>query len=308
MIRFTQSFLILISTILIVGCGSISKPEPEPEIIPEPVVVEPNPEILRALSEIRDIKQELRQLRNSVEEMQFENSNANRRQQDLFQDLDRRLVGLERNQQALASSNNNTDASNLAVGDANLDLQQNDSLLDQDTTQGNADGVSQSSTANQVVVVDSNNSTSTNSGSSSQISDASSTSSTVTLAEQQAYDAAFEMLKQSRYEDAVFQFQQYVDTWPNSLLADDAFYWMSEARYVNREFEQALSGFRTVATQYPSSQRVPEAMLKIGYIQYDIGAYDDAADTFRDILTLFPGHQVTVSAQTRLRRIEKTIQ
>jgi tol-pal system protein YbgF len=134
------------------------------------------------------------------------------------------------------------------------------------------------------------------------------TNGSVTLDEQNAYEQAFDLLKQSRYEDAILGFQTLVDTWPTSQLADDAYYWMSEARYVNREFEHALSGFRTVVSRYPDSQRVPEALLKIGYIQYDIGAYEDAAETFRDILARFPGHQVTVSAQTRLRRIEQTIQ
>ena len=116
------------------------------------------------------------------------------------------------------------------------------------------------------------------------------------------------MLKQSRYQDAVEQFQAMVNTWPDSPLADDALYWMAEANYVNREFEAALNGFRAVVERYPDSARLPEAMLKVGYIQYDIGAYDQAATTFRDILARFPGHQVTVSAETRLRRIEQTIQ
>ena len=49
-------------------------------------------------------------------------------------------------------------------------------------------------------------------------------------------------------------------------------------------------------------------MLRTGYIQYDIGAYAEAAEIFRDLLERFPGHQVAVAAQTRLRRIEQTIQ
>ena len=109
-------------------------------------------------------------------------------------------------------------------------------------------------------------------------------------------------------KDAINQFQSLVNTWPNSQLADDAMYWISEANYVNREFEVALNGFRTLVQNYPDSSRLPEAMLKVGYIQYDIGAYDQAAETFQDILTRFPGHQVTVSAETRLRRIQQTIQ
>ena len=92
----------------------------------------------------------------------------------------------------------------------------------------------------------------------------------MTLEEQEAYDQAFDLLKKSLYEDSIAQFQQFADTWPSSQLADDAYYWMSEARYVNREFELALTGFRTVVSRYPNSQRVPEALLKVGYIQYDI--------------------------------------
>ena len=36
--------------------------------------------------------------------------------------------------------------------------------------------------------------------------------------------------------------------------------------------------------------------------------YEQAAQTFQDILARFPGHQVTVAAETRLRRIQQTIQ
>ena len=133
-------------------------------------------------------------------------------------------------------------------------------------------------------------------------------STSVSLNEQQAYESAFELLKQSRYQDAITEFDALVNTWPRSELADDALYWMSEANYVNREFEAALNGFRRIVEGYPESSRLPEAMLKVGYIQYDIGAYDQAAQTFQDILARFPGHQVTVSAETRLRRIQQTIQ
>ena len=142
----------------------------------------------------------------------------------------------------------------------------------------------------------------------SDVSSSTASPATVSLEEQNEYDQAFELLKQSRYQDFILAVQQFVTTWPTSQLADDAWYWLAEAHYVNREFEHALNGFRTVVASYPDSQRVPEALLKTGYIQYDIGAYDEAAEIFRDILVRFPGHNVTISAQTRLRRIENTIQ
>jgi tol-pal system protein YbgF len=292
--------LIVVSAILVLvaGCGSTPPPQPVQEVQqPEPPQ---NQEVLKALSDLAEIKEELKQLRNAVEEIQFETENAKRRQQDLFQDLDRRMASVERNESLLNPQTEEPVDSQITVVDGDAGEQQS----------GEQDGEQTGGSVNQVVVSNSNNTTSTTASSSTgQIASTTSTvSGSVTLQEQEAYDQGFELLKQSRYEDAINQFQMMADTWPDSQLADDSYYWMSEARYVNREFEHALSGFRTVVSRYPDSQRVPEALLKVGYIQYDIGAYEEAADTFRDILARFPGHQVTVAAQTRLRRIENTIQ
>ncbi len=295
-----------ISTLVVLLSGCVPVPEPEPVQVVQPPEPPQNLEVLSALSELVEIKEDLKQLRNAVEEIQFETENAKRRQQDLFQDLDRRMISVERNQGVLNPQPADRLNGDAVVGEDGI-IVRNDPL--------NSAGGTGNAAAPQVVVIDDNNNQDTGTATAADTTVPSNTTSasttgsaSVTLQEQQAYDEAFEMLKQSRYEDAIMQFQQMVDTWPHSQLADDAYYWMSEARYVNREFEQALSGFKTVVSRYPDSQRIPEALLKVGYIQYDIGVYEEAADTFRDILARFPGHQVTVSAQTKLRRIENTIQ
>lgn len=252
-----------------------------------------NQEVLKVLLDLAGIREEIKQLRNAIEETQFEIENTKHRQQNLFENMEQRIVNVERNQQVL-----NTQSGSVfpQVGDQSGNQQNN--------PQGSGNGVNQ-------VVVDGSNTTSNvlgNNQGTATNTPAPSTPSAITLQEQQAYDRAFQLLTQSRYKDAITQFKQMVDSWPHGQLADDAYYWMSEAMYVNREFEHALSGFRTLVSKYPDSKRVPEALLKIGYIQHDLGDYEKATNTFRDILARFPGHQVTVSAQTRLRRIEQTIQ
>ncbi len=295
---------VLSATVLLTGCLSAPSSEAPVEVVTAPQPPQ-NQEVLRALDQLDEIEQELKLLRNTIEELQFETENSKRRQQDLFQDLDRRLVDLERNQRVLSplaeGSESQTDpetGEQVAVDGTNS-AQQPDGTVTQVVVGGGEAATGSGGTNN--TNVDSSQTTAA-------VVPAPVLNGSVTLDEQNAYEQAFDLLKQSRYEDAILGFENLVNTWPTSQLADDAYYWMSEARYVNREFEYALTGFRTVVSRYPDSQRVPEALLKIGYIQYDIGAYDDAAETFRDILARFPGHQVTVSAQTRLRRIEQTIQ
>ncbi len=123
--------------------------------------------------------------------------------------------------------------------------------------------------------------------------------------EQLAYDEAFDKLKQSRYAEAIQAFQALLSSYPNGALADDANYWIAEAQYVTRDFQSALNGFRSVVVRYPDSPRAPEALLKVGYIQYEVGAKEQARVTLNDVVTRYPGSRVAISAQTRLKRIER---
>ena len=288
---------------------------------------------LKALEQLTELKEELKKLRNAVEELEFNSDTAKRRQQNLFQDLDSRLLRLERVQRlsqpvdGVAGNGFNNGLNNgfnnglnngvnngitpslplgglaplgsfgsvgLIPGTGTGTATGTDIVTDPGTIDGAEVAVVGSDTATQLTPA--------------APGDDAAQASAVSVLEQQVYERAFNLLKQSKYQDAIAGFVQLTETWPKSDLADDAYYWMSEARYVNREFEAALKGFRTVAARYPDSPRVPEALLKIGYIQYDIGAYEDAAEVFRNLLNRFPGHQVAVSAQTRLRRIEQIIQ
>ena len=122
--------------------------------------------------------------------------------------------------------------------------------------------------------------------------------------EQVAYDEAFNLLKQSRYQESVTAFRQQLSQHPNGALADDAQYWIGEAMYVTRDFPSGLTAFETVVKRYPDSARVAEAMLKLGYIQYELGAKEAARQTFTQVVNRFPGSRVAISAQTRLRKLQ----
>jgi tol-pal system protein YbgF len=128
---------------------------------------------------------------------------------------------------------------------------------------------------------------------------------TVTLGEQDAYDQAFNMLKQSRYEDAAEEFANFLRYYRNSQLTDDAWYWMAEAHYVTRDFDRALIGFNTVVNYFLKSPRIPASRLKIGYIQYEKSNYEESRETLTKLLQDFPAHRVAVSAQARLKKMDR---
>jgi len=128
---------------------------------------------------------------------------------------------------------------------------------------------------------------------------------TVGVNEEEAYDAAFDLLKQSRYSDAGVAFANFLRRYPDSHLTDDSWYWMGEAHYVTREFERSLKALQTVIQHFPESARIPAARLKIGYIQYELGNYKEARDTLNHLLEEFPSHRVAVSAKARLKKMDR---
>ncbi len=275
---------------------------------------QPNVEMIRAFYELTALKEELKVLRNRLEEMYFKQGNDSRRQEDFFQDIDRRMSVMEQMGRDLETRLGALESQSILAPVAPT----GGGIAQQDVAgSSNSPGVIDETAA---VINDTPNNTSPPLtptppetvetvivSEPTVVGTTGRSTSSVSLNEQDAYDSAFGALKVSRYEDAITEFQGLLTTWPESDLADDALYWMSEAHYVTRKFEAALNGFRSLVERYPDSPRVPEAMLKVGYIQYDIGAYAQAANTFEELLARFPGHQVTVSAEIRLRRIKQTI-
>jgi len=125
-----------------------------------------------------------------------------------------------------------------------------------------------------------------------------------TAAQQQEYDAAFDLMKQGRYDRAVKAFRAFLAKNPDSGLADNAQYWIAEGNYVLRNYKLALEEFTKVVND-PQSSKAPDALLKIGYVHYELGAYDRARKTLGEVQTRFPGTSVAKLAAVRLDKMKK---
>ena len=62
--------------------------------------------------------------------------------------------------------------------------------------------------------------------------------------EQKAYQHAFDLLRELRYEQAVTAFRDFIKTYPGGRYAHIAQYWVGEANYAQRNFKQAISDYQ----------------------------------------------------------------
>lgn len=119
------------------------------------------------------------------------------------------------------------------------------------------------------------------------------------------YQAAFELLKEQRYEPAAMAFRQFLVSFPNSQLADNAQYWLAEAHYVSGEFDEALKQFRVVVDNYPRSRKVPDALLKMGYCSYELQRWNDARAALRRVQGEHADTTAARLAEQRLSRMDE---
>jgi len=118
------------------------------------------------------------------------------------------------------------------------------------------------------------------------------------------YEAAFELLKEQQYQAAGVAFQQFLASFPNSQLADNAQYWLAEAYYVTDQFEEALDQFQVVISAYPRSRKIPDALLKIGYSNYELGRWDDARTALVQVRDDHPESTAARLADQRIKRMD----
>ncbi len=121
--------------------------------------------------------------------------------------------------------------------------------------------------------------------------------------EQRSYQAAFDLLKSGRYDQAARGFQDFLAKYPSGQYADNANYWLAEAYYVTRKFEPALKQFESLVADFPQSQKLTHALLKIGYIHDELGQREQAEQVLDDLIKRFPDSTAAGLARKRLQRI-----
>lgn len=119
------------------------------------------------------------------------------------------------------------------------------------------------------------------------------------------YQAALQLIRDERYEQAGMAFKQFLETYPDSQWAGNAQYWLAESYYVTEKFSEALAEFEAVITAYPRSTKVPDAHLKMGYCNYELKSWDAARASLTRVQADYPETTAARLAGQRLKRMEE---
>jgi len=120
---------------------------------------------------------------------------------------------------------------------------------------------------------------------------------------QALYDRGYTLYHQGRYLDAEASFQRFLQAHGDSDLADNAQYWIGEARFARGDLRGALAAFRETVARFPEGNKVPDALLKAGQSLEQLGDREAARASYREVRDRFPGSAAAVVAEERLAQI-----
>ncbi|HEX4884528.1 MAG TPA: tol-pal system protein YbgF [Casimicrobiaceae bacterium] len=119
-------------------------------------------------------------------------------------------------------------------------------------------------------------------------------------AEQRAYDTALDLFKRGDYQGAIAGFGNFVRTYPRTPLASSAQYWIGNAHFARRDYRAALTAQRTLIANYPDSPKVPDALLNIASAQAELGDMAGSRRTLEELVAKHPQSEAAAKARQRL--------
>lgn len=100
---------------------------------------------------------------------------------------------------------------------------------------------------------------------------------------------------------ALSEFQQYIETYPDSELADNAQYWIGEILHAQKKHQDAVDAFSRVFDISPKGDKAAIALYKRALALTEMGRRDEAVTQLKALVKAYPNRQVSEMAKQRLQ-------
>lgn len=224
---------------------------------------------LDAYEKIKGLRQEVQELRGQIEILTHELNKLKEQQLAFYKDLDARITNKQT--QPLALEDDKTAQKPIETNSAT----NNTSTIDFDqsetnlTTKGNPN--------------------------------------TSPADEQISYLAAFELVKNKQFSQAIPAMKNFIAKFPHGFYASNAEYWLGELYLSEKNYSDAALHFDTVLQKYPTSNKYSASLLKMGYVLADSGKITEAKQRLQEVIKKYPDTSTARLAQTKLEEIRHHI-
>jgi tol-pal system protein YbgF len=117
------------------------------------------------------------------------------------------------------------------------------------------------------------------------------------------FTEADSLLQTEQYVEAFKSFDSFVNTYPQSEMADQAMYRLGFSQFSIKNYQLAIGTQEKLLKLYPDSPKAAEAMMNIGDSQIQLGRVKGAKATFRNLIKQHPDSELVPTAKSRLKAL-----
>ena len=281
-----------------------------------------NPGVVQLMNQVESLQSEISKLRGQLEVLSNGLENAQKRQRDMYLDLDTRLRRIEQQsgdarkegtappdlEDRVKRLEQRSGADGAKERDTQLaELEARIKRLEQQpaTAAGNipapvsttATGASSNTAAPQAKPT-------TAPAAASNVTAAAAPSASEQNAARKAYDVGVAAYRAGDYQGAIAAFDGIVKHYPRDPLAPNAQYWIGDAWFNLRDFKAAAAAQQVLLASYPDSPKIPDALLNLGSAYAAQGDNVNARKTLEDLISRFPQSDAAEKAKARLARLK----
>jgi len=98
-----------------------------------------------------------------------------------------------------------------------------------------------------------------------------SSESQLTKSDLQAYDDAYQLVKNRQYQEAIPEFERFLVEYASSVRRPNAFYWLGQLYMVTNQLEQAVINFKSLRSEFPEHAKTPDGSFKLATLYFKQG-------------------------------------
>ncbi|SEG01548.1 tol-pal system protein YbgF [Marinobacterium lutimaris] len=105
---------------------------------------------------------------------------------------------------------------------------------------------------------------------------------------QEAYQSAFQLVRERKFAESQSAFEAFINDYPDSDHVANAYYWIGEIQLAQQSLDEAQASFNHVVNDYPRHVKVPDALYKLGVVQDRLGKKESAQGAFQRLIQDYP--------------------
>jgi tol-pal system protein YbgF len=123
---------------------------------------------------------------------------------------------------------------------------------------------------------------------------------------EQLFAVAYSDYSRGNLALALSEFRRYVETYPDSEMADNAEYWIGEILYAQKKYQDAVDAFDRAFHVSPKGDKAASALYKRALALADLGRREEAVKQLNVLVKAYPKRQEAKTAKQRLKEWRQT--